>query len=78
MAYQIDALWDDPTITVIPLSRALLRRALELYAARKDKDWGLTDCVSFVVMREGGIHEALTGDAHFEQAGFRILFPQSD
>ena len=33
----------------------------------------LTDCISFVVMQERGIAEALTGDHHFEQAGFAAL-----
>ncbi len=40
---------------------------------RPDKDWSLTDCISFVVMEEHGITDALTGDHHFEQAGFRAL-----
>jgi hypothetical protein len=50
---------------VVPTSRDLLDRALELYQQHKDKEWTLTDCVSFVVMRERGITEALTEDRHF-------------
>lgn len=42
-------------------------------ASRLDKDWSLTDCISFVVMRDEGITEALTGDRHFEQARFIAL-----
>lgn len=42
-------------------------------ATRPDKDWSLTDCTSFVVMQDAGINEALTGDRHFEQAGFKTL-----
>jgi len=41
-----------------------------LYQNRPDKNWSLTDCISFVVMQEHGITEALTADRHFEQAGF--------
>jgi hypothetical protein len=41
-----------------------------LYGERMDKDWPLTDCISFVVMQREGITDALTGDRHFEQAGF--------
>jgi len=43
------------------------------YRYRRDKDWPLTDCISFVVMEDEGISEALTGDKHFEQAGFKAL-----
>ena len=74
-AANIRGFWEHPKMKVRVLDRALLRRALDLYASRRDKDWGLTDCISFVVMEEEGITDALTGDAHFEQAGFRILFP---
>lgn len=57
----------------IPASRALLDRALALYHQQADKQWTLTDCTSFVVMREHHVTEALTGDRHFEQAGFTAL-----
>jgi uncharacterized protein len=62
-----------PAIRVVPASRPLLEEAIALYASRPDKDWPLTDCVSFVVMRDEGITQALTGDQHFEQAGFTAL-----
>jgi hypothetical protein len=73
-AHYVRALWQDPAVTVHPVDRTLMQRGLALYAAREDKDWGLTDCISFVVMEEEGIREALTGDRHFEQAGFTPLF----
>ncbi len=59
--------------TIHPLSDALWRRGLDLYRRRPDKDWSLTDCISFVVMEDEGLREALTGDRHFEQAGFVAL-----
>jgi predicted nucleic acid-binding protein len=40
---------------------------------RPDKEWSFTDCASFGVMNEEGIEQALTGDHHFEQAGFRTV-----
>ena len=46
---------------------------MELYFARTDKEWSLTDCVSFEIMRMQGTAEALTADHHFEQAGFTAL-----
>lgn len=60
-------------VVVISSSRELFERGWQLYAARPDKDWSLTDCISFIVMQERGITDALTGDHHFEQAGFKAL-----
>jgi predicted nucleic acid-binding protein len=62
-----------PAIRVVPASRTLLEEGVALYGARPDKDWSLTDCISFVVMRDEAIIHALTGDHHFEQAGFKTL-----
>jgi len=58
---------------ITPASHELFDKGLGLFAQREDKEWSVTDCISFVVMRERGIVEALTADHHFEQAGFRIL-----
>lgn len=67
------ALQRDPTVKVIPASRELFHRGVDLFSRRSDKEWSLTDCISFVVMEELRLHDALTGDRHFEQAGFRVL-----
>ena len=69
----IDDLERNPHVVVVPPSQALLEAGLGLYRSRPDKEWSLTDCISFVVMKERGIVEALTGDHHFEQAGFTML-----
>lgn len=62
-----------PNTRVIPVDTGLLSRAVDLYSQRGDKDWGLTDCVSFIVMREQHLLQAMTTDRHFVQAGFRAL-----
>jgi uncharacterized protein len=69
----VEALRNDPAVTVVPCDAALFERGYGLYAARMDKAWSLTDCISFVVMQDYELQDALTGDHHFEQAGFRIL-----
>jgi len=51
----------------------LFDRGCELYISRSDKEWSLTDCISFVVMRREELTDALTADRHFEQAGFSAL-----
>jgi predicted nucleic acid-binding protein len=63
----------DPAITSIEGGRALFRRAFDLYRGRVDKDWSLTDCISFVVMKDRRLDRALTSDVRFVQAGFRAL-----
>lgn len=58
---------------IVSVDTPLLNRALQLYQARSDKTWGLTDCISFVVMQEQGLIDAVTADQHFIQAGYRAL-----
>ena len=66
----IQALQTHAQVRIVPASQMLLARGLEFYAARPDKEWSLTDCISFLVMADESIREALTGDRHFQQAGF--------
>ena len=70
----IGHLRNSPSVEVVDATRELFDRALDFFHRHSDKEWSLTDCTSFVVMRDRGITEALTGDRHFEQAGFVPLF----
>ena len=70
---QVAGMRTSPRIRIIPLDSRLLNRGFERMRDRPDKDWSLTDCISFAVMEEEGIQEALTADRHFEQAGFTAL-----
>jgi predicted nucleic acid-binding protein len=63
----------DPRTTIVPATRRMVEAGCELYLQRPDKDWSLTDCISFAVMEERSIRDALTADRHFEQAGFSVL-----
>lgn len=63
----------NPCVLVNPADDLSLEAGINIYARRPDKPWSLTDCISFVVMREEGLSEALTTDHHFEQAGFKAL-----
>jgi len=71
------ALESDPGIEVVSLSDELYQRGRVLYDRHRDKEWGLTDCISFALMSERGVTEALTADDHFRQAGFRVLLASS-
>jgi uncharacterized protein len=64
-----------PHIEIIHIDPVIEDAAYDLLAARLDKEWSLVDCMSFVVMRERRISEALTTDHHFEQAGYVRLLP---
>ncbi len=69
----VEAIRNDKNIMISPASTALMDRGIALFASRADKEWGLTDCISFVVMQEHNMTDALTADHHLEQAGFRAL-----
>jgi len=64
----------NPLFRLIEASQDSFDRGLALYARRPDKQWSLTDCISFVIMSDEGLTESLTGDHHYEQAGFTALF----
>lgn len=60
-------------MTVIPSDRVSFLRALDRYAARPDKEYSLSDCLSMIVMEDRGIRHVLTNDHHFTQAGFVLV-----
>jgi uncharacterized protein len=60
-------------VEIVDATSELFRQGCDLHAHRRDKEWSLTDCTSFVVMNQHGIEMALTSDHHYEQAGFRLL-----
>lgn len=69
----LEAIDTDPQVEIVSLSEDLYRRAFDLYRSRPDKEWGLTDCISFTVMWDRSLTDALTADEHFRQAGLRAL-----
>lgn len=66
----IKTCYADPRFDVLPVTRPILEVAFDKYQTADDKEWGLTDCISFVVMREHNLQLVATGDHHFRQAGF--------
>ena len=63
----------NPNSRVVPQTSLQFQDALALYEQSSDKEWSLTDCSSFLIMRELQITESLAHDKHFEQAGFVAL-----
>ena len=68
-----DAIREDPSVSTLSLDTRWLNQGFNLFSQRPDQEWGLTDCISFEIMRELHIQDALTFDHHFEPAGFRAL-----
>lgn len=69
----LSAVQNDPKVEIVSASDDLYQRALEMYRERIDKEWGLIDCMSFIVMSDHQLTDALTADNHFRQAGFNAL-----
>ncbi len=73
----IEHCYTTPNIQIVRVNTILLQKGLSLYKERGDKSWGLTDCISFVVMNEEGLTDAMTTDKHFIQAGFCALMREN-
>ena len=58
---------------IVTLERALFAKGEARFTSHRDKSWSLTDCISFEVMSEARLEDVATTDAHFAQAGFRVL-----
>ncbi len=66
----ITSCYNTPAFKVVSVTTSLMKKGVELYRSRIDKEWGLTDCISFVVMKEEELSLVMTADKHFSQAGF--------
>jgi hypothetical protein len=73
----IEGFLESDEVVVVRMEAGLFERGFEMYKRYKDKSWGLIDCVSFVVMRDRGVVDALTADSDFRQGGFNPLLGQS-
>lgn len=69
----VQDLLDGFGIQIVWQTQTLFAAGLTLYAARLDKGYSLTDCVSMTIMQQSGIRDVLTHDKHFTQEGFNIL-----
>jgi predicted nucleic acid-binding protein len=69
----LDRFQQEDGYDIQPISPDLFEEALALYRGRHDKEWGLTDCISFILMRRLRISDAISSDVHFRQAGFNAV-----
>ena len=59
-----------PSLQLIHVDEALFYEGWQFFERHQDKQYSLTDCISFVVMRQLGLDTVYTFDHHFTQAGF--------
>jgi len=71
----LQELQTDARVTIVPPTQDLFDRGIDLYSRRLDKNWSLTDCISFLVMDDHQLQDAATLDRHFAQAGFNVMIP---
>lgn len=69
----INLLINSADVEIVWTNEEIFTKAFDLYNKVKDKEWGLTDCISFIVMKNEKIKDAFTTDFHFDQAGFNKL-----
>ena len=69
----LDKFANEEGFQIAALSQEMVDQAVALFRSRPDKEWGMTDCVSFVLMEREGLTQALTADVHFRQAGFEAM-----
>lgn len=69
----LDDLVSSPNVETVWADESLHREAMSLLHTRLDKSYSLCDAVSFILMRQRRVGDALTTDRHFEQEGFRRL-----
>ena len=69
----VESIRSDSATMIVPCDSKWFQKGIDRFASRSDKEWSLTDCISFVIMEENALTHALTQDHHFAQAGFSVL-----
>jgi uncharacterized protein len=62
-----------PILTILWVDEDVHQRAMSALLASGKRRLSLVDCASFESMRQIGLHQAFTFDAHFEEQGFEVL-----
>ncbi len=68
-----ETILSDPNIRLLRINDEVFEKAWTVYRMYEDKEWSLTDCTSYVLMKTLLIDTALSFDEHFHQFGFRVF-----
>lgn len=66
-----NCLLTSPSVQVVQVDEGLFREGWQYFQQHQDKDYSLTDCISFVVMKRLRIETTFAFDQHFVQARFK-------
>jgi hypothetical protein len=69
----LDYLEQSTALLVLNPDEGLLVSAKQLICRQAEQGYSFVDCLSFCVMKERSISQALTADEHFRKAGFSAL-----
>jgi len=69
----LDYLEQSAALLVLNPDEALMASAKQLIRRQAEQGYSFVDCLSFCMMKERGIAQALTTDEHFRKAGFSAL-----
>lgn len=68
---QLDIMKQEDILEIVWITEGIAMEAWNVFERFNiDKEWSFTDCVSFVVMKQQEIKEAIAFDHHFDQMGF--------
>ena len=68
-----DAALSSKFMSIVYCDNTLFSEGIQIFKQYSDKEWSLTDCVSFATMKKYGLKTAFTFDPHFKQHGFAII-----
>lgn len=68
-----DATLSSKFMRLVYCDEGLFSAGIEVFRKHSDKEWSVTDCLSFATMKKYDVKTAFTFDTHFEQAGFATL-----
>ena len=68
-----EGLKNSRSVKIVWTDKHRFEAATAMLLRQTDKNYSFVDCLSFVVMKENKLTDALTTDEHFNQAGFKPL-----
>ena len=69
----LDMIYSQDNIEIIENEDSIEQKAYRIFKKYADQDFSITDCLSFVIMKENRIKKAFTFDKHFKIMKFTVI-----